>query len=82
MKKIPTLDKSRPYFVYCQSDNTSIAGDTKRVHTGFSPIYRLKGNYQSWVSAGYPIQAGSQLENEAVAYKLQKSATRSYNLDC
>jgi rhodanese-related sulfurtransferase len=54
--KIPTLDKSGPYLVYCHADNTSITGATKLVNAGFSPVYRLKGNYQSWVSAGYPAE--------------------------
>lgn len=54
--KIPTLDKSRPYLVYCHADEASIAGATILVNAGFSPVYRLKGNYQSWVSAGYPAE--------------------------
>jgi len=53
-EKILTLDKSRPYLVYCHSDNTSIAGATTMVNAGFSPVYRLKDNYESWVSAGFP----------------------------
>jgi rhodanese-related sulfurtransferase len=53
-KKIPALDKSRPYLVYGRSDDTSITSATKLVNAGFSPVYRLKGNYDSWVSAGYP----------------------------
>ena len=53
-EKILTLDKSRPYLVYCHSDNTSIAGATMLVNAGFSPVYRLKDNYDSWVSAGFP----------------------------
>lgn len=52
--KIPALDRSRPYLVYDHSDDSSIAGASKLVNAGFSPVYRLKGNYQSWVSAGYP----------------------------
>ena len=53
---IPTLDKSRPYLVYCHTDDTSIAGATKLVNAGFSPVYRLNGNYASWVAAGYPAE--------------------------
>lgn len=55
-EKIPTLDKSKPYLVYCRSDESSIAGATKLVNAGFSPVYRLKGNYESWVLAGYPAE--------------------------
>jgi len=54
--KIPTLDKSGPYLVYCHSDDTSITGATKLVNAGFFPVFRLKGNYASWVSAGYPAE--------------------------
>lgn len=53
-EKIPALDKSRPYLVYSRTDDVSIAGARKMVSTGFSPVYRLKGNYEAWVSAGYP----------------------------
>ncbi|MDO9323725.1 MAG: rhodanese-like domain-containing protein [Methanoregula sp.] len=54
--KLPTLDKSKPCLVYGHSDETSIAGATKLVGAGFSPVYRLKGNYASWVTAGYPAE--------------------------
>ena len=54
--KIPTLDKSRPYLVYSNTDDTSSAGATKLVNAGFSPVYRLKGNYASWVAASYPAE--------------------------
>lgn len=53
-EKIPTLDKSRPYLVYARTDDASMDGATKLVNAGFSPVYRLKGNYEAWVSAGYP----------------------------
>jgi rhodanese-related sulfurtransferase len=55
-EKIPTLDKTRPYLVYCNADESSIAGATKLVNAGFSPVYRLKGNYAAWVSAGFPAE--------------------------
>jgi rhodanese-related sulfurtransferase len=54
--KIPTLDKSKPYLVYSNTDDASSAGATKLVNAGFSPVYRLKGNYASWVAAGYPAE--------------------------
>jgi rhodanese-related sulfurtransferase len=54
--KIATLDRSKPYLVYGNADDTSIAGATKLVNAGFSPVYRLKGNYGSWVEAGYPAE--------------------------
>ena len=53
---IPMLDMSKPYLVYCHVDSASIAGATKLVEAGFSPVYRLEGNYSAWVEAGYPIE--------------------------
>ena len=53
---IPTLDKNKKYLVYCHVDSASISGAQKLVDAGFSPVYRLKGNYQAWIDAGYPIE--------------------------
>ena len=53
---IPTLDKNKEYLVYCHVDSASISGAQKLVDAGFSPVYRLKGNYKAWVDAGYPIE--------------------------
>ena len=53
---IPSLDKNKEYLVYCHVDSASISGAEKLVDAGFSPVYRLKGNYQAWVDAGYPIE--------------------------
>lgn len=53
--KIPTLDKTKTYLVYCHGDAPSIAGAQKLVDAGFPRVYRLAGNYAAWVSAGYPV---------------------------
>ena len=53
---IPTLDKTKPYLVYCHVDSVAIAGAQKLVDAGFSPVYRLEGNYAAWVDAGYPVE--------------------------
>ena len=52
---IPTLDKSKTYLVYCHIDSVAIAGAQKLVDAGFDNVYRLEGNYSSWVDAGYPV---------------------------
>jgi rhodanese-related sulfurtransferase len=57
--KIPTLDKTKTYLVYCHGYAPSIAGAQKLVDAGFPRVYRLAGNYAAWVSAGYPVSAGS-----------------------
>lgn len=53
---IPSLDKSKPYLVYCHSDSASILGATKLIEAGFSTVYRLEGNYSAWVNTGYTIE--------------------------
>jgi rhodanese-related sulfurtransferase len=53
---IPTLDKNKEYLVYCHVDSASISGAQKLVDAGFKIVYRLEGNYQAWLDAGYPIE--------------------------
>jgi rhodanese-related sulfurtransferase len=53
--KIPSLDKTKVYLVYCHGDEPSIAGAQKLVAAGFPHVYRLAGNYAAWVNAGYPV---------------------------
>ena len=53
---IPTLDKNKDYLVYCHVDSVSISGAQKLIDAGFETVYRLEGNYQAWVDAGYPIE--------------------------
>lgn len=53
---IQSLDRSKPYLVYCHADGPSIGGAKKLVEAGFAPVYRLKGNYGAWKDAGYPIE--------------------------
>ena len=53
---IPSLDKNKEYLVYCHVDSASISGAQKLVDAGFTKVYRLVGNYQAWIDAGYPIE--------------------------
>jgi rhodanese-related sulfurtransferase len=55
--KIPALDKTKTYLVYCHGDGPSISGARKLVDAGFKKVYRLAGNYAAWVAAGYPVEA-------------------------
>ncbi|MEN6396415.1 MAG: rhodanese-like domain-containing protein [Methanoregula sp.] len=54
--KIPSLDKTKTFLVYCHGDAPSIAGAQKLVDAGFPRVYRLAGNYAAWVNAGYPVE--------------------------
>jgi len=56
---IPNLDKSKVYLVYCHVDSVSIAGANKLIEAGFQNVYRLEGNYNAWIEAGYPIETVS-----------------------
>ena len=53
---IPTLDKEAEYLVYCHVDSAAILGAQKLVDSGFKNVYRLEGNYSSWVDAGYEVE--------------------------
>lgn len=53
---IPSLDKNATYLVYCHVDTVAIQGAQKLIDAGFENVFRLEGNYQAWVDAGYPIE--------------------------
>jgi rhodanese-related sulfurtransferase len=53
---IPMLDKDATYLVYCHVESASRQGAQKLVDAGFMNVYRLEGEYDAWVEAGYPIE--------------------------
>lgn len=53
---IPTLDKDATYLVYCHVESASRQGAQKLVDAGFMKVHRLKGEYDAWVEAGYPVE--------------------------
>ena len=53
---IPDLDKEGKYLVYCHTDAASIEAANLLVDAGFKNVYRLEGNYESWVDAGYEVE--------------------------
>lgn len=55
-KAIPMLDKNAKYIVYCHVDSASILGAQKLIDANFVNVYRLEGNYSSWVAAGFPVE--------------------------
>lgn len=51
---IGTLDKTKPYFLYCYAGVSSVeAGDVLRKE-GFTQIYNLKGGFDAWQKANMP----------------------------
>ena len=59
--ELKTMDKSRPYIIYCHADSASISGAQAFVDAGFNPVHRLEGNYAAWVDAGYPVAVGTEI---------------------
>lgn len=59
--ELKTMDKSRPYLIYCHTDAASISGAQAFVDAGFNPVHRLEGNYAAWTDAGYPIAVGKEI---------------------
>jgi rhodanese-related sulfurtransferase len=53
---LPSLDSEDMYLIYCHGDSPSISASEKLVDAGFEMVYRLEGNYQAWVDAGYDIE--------------------------
>ncbi|MDH4268724.1 MAG: rhodanese-like domain-containing protein [Dehalococcoidia bacterium] len=53
---MPMLDKNATYLVYCHSESASRQGAQKLVDAEFMNVYRLEGEYEAWVDAGYPIE--------------------------
>ncbi len=47
------LDKKNRYLVYYHSSKTSKEAAQKFADAGFKKIYRLNGNFSSWVEAGF-----------------------------
>ena len=54
--KIPGLDPTWTYLVYCHTDPPSTASAQALVDAGFENIYRLEGNFKAWKDAGYPVE--------------------------
>ena len=51
------LDKNGRYLIYYHSDKTSRIAARKLADAGFKKVYRLEGNYNSWVGAGFEIES-------------------------
>ena len=52
-EKISSLDKSKPYYVYCMAGSRSSRAADKMKAEGFTNVINLEGGYKSWVENGY-----------------------------
>jgi rhodanese-related sulfurtransferase len=55
-EELTYLGRDREYLIYCHSDTASIQGTETFVANGFSPVYRLEGNFAGWTDAGNPVE--------------------------
>jgi rhodanese-related sulfurtransferase len=53
--QLDTLDKDRPYVMYCRSGNRSSDAITTMKDLGFSEVYEIDGGIVNWAESGYPI---------------------------
>jgi rhodanese-related sulfurtransferase len=54
--KIPDLDPTLTYLVYCHTDPPSTASAQALIDAGIEDVYRLEGNFKAWKDAGYPVE--------------------------
>ena len=66
---LPSWDKDKMYLIYCHGDAPAIKAAQMLVDSGFKHVYRLKGNYNAWVKAGYEIEVHSYKDISALQLK-------------
>jgi rhodanese-related sulfurtransferase len=55
---LPTLDRTRPWLVYCHSDASGRTGAQMLLDEGMDDVFWLQGSYAAWVGAGYSVETG------------------------
>ncbi|GAA5134527.1 hypothetical protein GCM10023213_06440 [Prosthecobacter algae] len=56
VRKLETVDKSKPVLVHCQAGGRSTRSLPKLEQAGFTEIYHLDGGMADWVKAGKPVE--------------------------
>jgi rhodanese-related sulfurtransferase len=56
LKKIKSLDKNDPVYVYCKKGGRSANASEKLAKAGFTKVYNMMGGFDSWKDAGYPVE--------------------------
>lgn len=52
---IAALDKTKTYFVYCQTSNRSGTATQMMADAGFEDVYDLQGGIVAWAQQGLPV---------------------------
>jgi len=53
--QVMSLDKTKPFFVYCTSGGRSASAASKLRSMGFKEVYELDGGLNQWQAARLPI---------------------------
>lgn len=58
-KRIESLDKTKPVFVYCLSGGRSTGAANLLASKGFKTVYNMEGGILAWTGAGKPVESGA-----------------------
>ena len=61
-KRIESLDKTKPVFVYCLSGGRSTGAANALAAKGFKTVYNMEGGILAWANAGKPVVSGATSE--------------------
>jgi rhodanese-related sulfurtransferase len=78
-RRIASLDKSRPLYVYCLSGGRSAAAAAKMREMGFENVYELQGGTNAWRAAQKPLEAES-VEEQMTLTAFDATVAGSANL--
>jgi len=73
---IPQMNKTRKTLVYSRRDDDTINAASKLKNNGYVNVYPLIGNFEGWVTAGYPIE--TYKEKTIIQFKIGQE---SYKVD-
>lgn len=69
-KAVPTLDKTKPVFVYCLAGGRSAAAANELKSAGFTRVYDLKNGFRAWKNANKAITGAAPAVAAASPAKL------------
>lgn len=55
-QQMHTLDKSKPYFLYCASGVRSAKARQRMIDAGFTEVITLAGGIRAWNEEGLPLE--------------------------
>jgi rhodanese-related sulfurtransferase len=55
-ERVATLDRGRPYVVYCKKGLRGAKAMEILKQAGFTRVYNISGGYDAWCARGMPVQ--------------------------